>query len=140
MPERQLCTFRLAGLHVGIDIGRVQEVLTDPDVRPVPLASAAVVGLINLRGQILTVVDGRARLGLPPRESAGETHVILHEGGEAVSLVVDRDDEVIEIDPADLEAVPSTVNETIRAFTTGAYKLDDDLLLVLDVDLVLAAE
>lgn len=137
MAEQQLCTFRIGALRVGIDVGRVQEVLADPDVTPVPLAGSAIAGLLNLRGQILTVVDGRVRLGLPPRESPGRTHVILHEGAETVSLVVDADDEVVEIEHDGLEDVPTTVPEAIRACALGAYKLEHDLLIVLDVDLVL---
>lgn len=137
MAERQLCTFRLAGLRVGIDIGRVQEVLADPEVTPVPLAPLAIAGLLNLRGQIVTVIDGRSRLGLPPDDNVVGTHVILRNGGEIVSLVVDSDDEVVDIDSDQLEEVPTTVSETIRSCVSAAYMLDD-LLLVLDVDLVLA--
>lgn len=137
MAEAQLCTFRLAGLHVGIDIGSVQEVLADPDVTPVPFAPRAVAGLLNLRGQILTVVDGRARLELPTREAGGATHVILHHGSEIVTLVVDTDDEVVDIETDEIEDVPTTVSEIIRGCAIGAYKLDDDLLLVLDIDQVL---
>jgi len=137
VAEAQLCTFRLGGLHVGVDIGSVQEVLADPDVTPVPFAPPAVAGLLNLRGQILTVVDGRARLELPARDAGGGTHVILRHGSEIVSLVVDSDDEVVDIQTDAIEEVPTTVGEKIRACAIGAYKLEDDLLLVLDVDRVL---
>lgn len=116
----------------------MQEVLADPHVTPVPLAGSAIAGLLNLRGQILTVVDGRARLGLPPRDAPGGTHVILHGKGATVSMVVDADDEVVDIDSDALEEVPTTVSETIRACAVGAHELEHDLLIVLDVDLVLA--
>ena len=58
------CTFRVGGLLVGVDVERVQEVLHDPELTPVPLAHESVVGLLNLRGQIVTAIDARRRLGL----------------------------------------------------------------------------
>lgn len=138
MAERQLCTFRIGDLRVGIDVDRVQEVVADPAVTPVPLTDPAVAGLLNLRGQILTVIDGRARLGLDADGERGRTHVILHGKGEAVSLVVDADDEVVEIDEGALEEVPTTVSDAIRACAVGSHDLDGELLVVLDVDVVLA--
>lgn len=138
MAERRLCTFRLADLRIGIDVGRVQEVLADPHVTPVPLAGAAVAGLLNLRGQILTVIDGRARLGLPPRRGPGERHVILQAGGENVSFVVDADDEVVDIDGDAIEEMPTTVSESIRGCALGTYRMERDLVVLLDIDLVLA--
>ena len=140
MADLQLCTFRLAELLVGIDVHLVREVLADPDVTPVPLAPPGIAGLLNLRGQILTVVDGRARLGFATDASAGRTHVIVDDGGELMSMVVDRDDDVIDIDDDDLEEVPTTVGESIRTCATGAYKLDGELLVVLDVDAVFNPE
>jgi len=138
VADRQLCTFRIGDLRVGIDVDRVQEVLADPEITEVPLTDHAVVGLLNLRGQIITVVDGRARLGIAAGDAPGRTHVILYAEGESVSLVVDVDDEVVEIDESTIEAVPSTVSETIRAAATGAHDLDGELLVLLDVDVVVA--
>ena len=138
MAERQLCTFRIGDLNVGIDVERVQEVVAGPSVTAVPLAAHAIAGLINLRGQVLTVVDGRARLGLAPGDGGGRTHVILRADGEAVSLVVDADDEVVEIDEDAMEPVPTTVSEAIRACAVGAHERGDEMLIVLDVDAVVA--
>ena len=91
-----------------------------------------------MTGQILTVVDGRARLGLPARETnAGGTHVILRHGTEIVSLVVDSDEEVVDIEEDALEDVPTTVSDAIRSCSIGAHRLPEELLLVLDVDLAL---
>ena len=138
MADRRVCTFRLADLHVGIDIGRVREVLAAPEVTPVPLAAPAVTGLINLRGQILTVVDARARLSLPPGDGDRSTHVIVEHAGEAVSVVVDVDDEVVDVTAEDVEPVPTTVGEPIRRCAIGSYQLSPGLLIVLDVDILLA--
>jgi len=138
MADRRICSFGLAGLRIGIDIDRVREVLAAPEVTPVPLAAPAVTGLINLRGQILTVVDARARLSLPPRERGSSTHVIVEHAGEMISVVVDSDDEVIDVDAEDLEPVPTTVGEPIRRCASGSHQLPTGLLVVLDVDILLA--
>lgn len=138
MGERRICTFALAGLRIGFGIEHVREVLAAPDVTPVPLAPPAVVGLMNLRGRILTVVDARTRLGLPAGDHVRPTHVIVEHAGEVVSVVVDADDEVIDVDDAALGPVPTTVSEPIRLCATGAYQLSPGLLVVLDVDSLLA--
>lgn len=138
MADRRLCTFRLAGLRIGIDIDRIREVLADPEVTPVPLAPPSVTGLLNLRGQILTVVDARTRLSLPSVETDRAAHVIVEHGDEVVSLVVDDEDEVIDVDEDDLEPVPTTVSEAIRRCASGSYQLSPGLLVVLDVDILLA--
>jgi purine-binding chemotaxis protein CheW len=138
MADRRVCTFRLADLHVGIDIDRVREVLAAPAVTPVPLAPPAVSGLINLRGQILTVVDARARLSLPPASADRSTHVIVELAGEVVSVVVDTEDEVVDVVNDGLEPVPTTVGESIRRCASGSYQRSSGLLVVLDVDILLA--
>ncbi len=130
----QLCTFRLGDLFLGVDVLDVQEVLYQADVTTVPLSSAAVSGLINLRGQIATTVDLRTRLGV-----AGDfnlerpTHVVVKSAGESVSLIVDRVDDVIDVDPGLYEAPPDTMVGAAADLILGAYKLEDELLLILDV-------
>jgi purine-binding chemotaxis protein CheW len=138
MAERQLCTFRVGGLLIGLDIDRVQEVLSDPVITSVPLAPPAVAGLLNLRGQILAVIDGRARLGLPRGDVSFATHVIVRARRELVSLAVDTVDSVRFVDAVDIEDVPTTLSDAIRACAVGARPLDGDVLIVLDADLVLA--
>jgi len=99
----------------------------------VPLAATAVSGLINLRGQIVTAIDLRTRLGLPPR-SANERpmNVVVRDGDAAVSLLVDSIGDVLEVNDAAFERPPSTVRGSVRGLVLGAYKLTDNLLLVLD--------
>lgn len=129
----RVATFWAGGLLLGVDVTVVQEVLASSAVVPVPLAPAGVLGLLNLRGQLVTAVDARHRLGLPERSAgAAMVHVILRAADEVVSLVVDRAGEVVEVDPASHEDVPELVEESIRTLATAAYKLDHDLLLVLD--------
>jgi purine-binding chemotaxis protein CheW len=138
MVSTRLCTFHVGPLTLGVDISRVDEVLRERQLTPVPLADPCVVGLLNLRGRIITVIDARQRLGVAPDERQGSTHVVIRVGGEAISLLVDREGEVVDADDAAFEELPETVSPTIRRFVTGAYKLDGCLLLVLDPDSALA--
>ena len=138
MPRRY-CTFGVGGLLLGIDVERVQEVLRDQEITPVPLADPSVLGLLNLRGQIVTAIDARHRLGLAER-TAGQSvaHVIVRCADEAVSLAVDVEDEVVAVDDEAYEHVPDTLSQSIGSLLTGIYKLDAALLLVLDTDLAVS--
>ena len=131
----QLCTFRVDTLHFGVEVLKVQEVLRAQVMTRVPLSHDAVSGLINLRGQIVTAVDMRPRLGLPRAVGGdGLMNVIVRTADGAVSLLVDDIGDVIEADEKNLEEVPATVAPGIRALLTGVHKLDRQLLLVLDPD------
>ena len=132
----QYCTFELEGLLFGIDVTAVQEVIRYQPMTPVPLAPSMVVGLINLRGQIVTAIDLRARLELGPRENTQlpMNVVVRTDDSNAVSLLVDKIGDVIDVDPADFELPPDTVKGVARELIIGAYKLDGRLLLALDVN------
>lgn len=130
----QLCTFRLGDLFLGVDVLDVQEVLYHADVTAVPQAPEAVCGLINLRGQIATTVDLRARLGVDERTDPHRpTHVVVRSAGESVSLLVDVIGDVLHVDPDLYEPPPETMDEATADLILGAYKLEDELLLILDV-------
>lgn len=130
---QQLATFVLDGLHFGVDVQRVQEVIRHQDLTAVPLAPSVVRGLINLRGQIVTAIDLREKVGLPPREG-GEPpmNVVVRTDDSVVSLLVDEIDEVIEVNDADVEATPPTLTGALRDHVKGVYKLPQYLLLILD--------
>jgi purine-binding chemotaxis protein CheW len=132
-PSRQYSTFDVAGLYFGIDVLQVQEVLRRQDMTPVPLAPAVIEGLINLRGQIVTALDMRRRLGLAPRD-AGQTamNVVVRTEEGAVSLLVDEIGDVVEVDSASFERPPENLDPAIRDLVRGIHKLKDRLLLVLD--------
>ena len=132
---RSMATFWVDGLLFGVEIEHVQEVLRGQDVTPVPLAEDAIVGLLNLRGRLSAAVELRHCLGLRPRPPGdAPVHVVIRSDGEPVSLVVDREGEVVEVDDRSAEPVPETVSPTIRALITAAHQLDGPLLLVLDAD------
>jgi purine-binding chemotaxis protein CheW len=136
--SRQLCTFTVDDLYLGVDVMEVQEVIRYQEMTAVPLAPEVVRGLINLRGQIVTALDLRRMLELPPLEG-GElpTNVVIRDGAdEAVSLLVDQIGDVIDTDPDDFEPVPPTLSGPARELVLGAYKLPHALLLVLDTERV----
>jgi purine-binding chemotaxis protein CheW len=125
-------TVYVAEMTVGIDIRAVQEIVTYQEMTPVPLAPAAVAGLINLRGQIVTAIDLRSRLGLPARdEGARPSNVVVRFEERAVSLLVDRIGDVIGA-PSVPDPVPETLTGIARGLISGVHQLNDDLLLVLD--------
>jgi purine-binding chemotaxis protein CheW len=144
-PNRQFCTFYLDGFLFGVDVLKVQEVIRYQEMTRVPLASSVVRGLINLRGQIVTAIDLRSRLGLKDRPSdALPMNVVVRTEDGAVSLLVDEIGDVLEIDDTILETPPETLRGAARQIVTGVYKLKDRLLLVLDtgraVDVQAAAQ
>jgi purine-binding chemotaxis protein CheW len=131
----QLATFWLDGDLYGVEVEHVQEVLRSQSITRVPLAPPAVAGLINLRGQVVTAIELRERLGRPSRPEGTEAVVIvvrLH--GEAVSLLVDSIADVVDVHLRDFEAPPDTLDGSARELIRGAYKLDGHLLLALDVN------
>ena len=131
----QLATFWLDGDLYGVEVEHVQEVLRSQSITRVPLAPPAVAGLINLRGQVVTAIELRERLGRRPRPEGQEAVVIvvrLH--GEAVSLLVDSIADVVDVNVRDFEAPPDTLDGAARDLIRGAYKLSGQLLLALDVN------
>ena len=136
----QYATFLLDGLYFGIEVLKVQEVLRQQPTTPVPLAPPMVRGLINLRGQIVTVVDLRIRLGLSARDGEEPPmNVVVRTADGVVSLLVDAIDDVVEASADDFEAPPETVQARLHHLVRGVYKLPARLLLVLDVDQALAS-
>lgn len=130
----QLCTFHLGPLYLGIDVLDVREVLHQADVTTVPHADPAVEGLINLRGQIATTIDLRRRLELEELDpDTKPIHVVILSDGEPVTLLVDAIGDVVDVDPQTYEEPPSTMTGIARDLILGAYKLEDKLLLILDV-------
>jgi purine-binding chemotaxis protein CheW len=133
--EHQYCTFYVAGLYCGLDVLQVQEIIRYQEMTRVPLASAVVKGLINLRGQIVTAIDLRRRLELKDRP-AGEQplNVVVHTDDGAVSLLVDEIGDVLTVPEKAFERPPETLKGTARELIRGAYKLDGQLLLILDTE------
>src|SRR5262249_26109126 len=120
---------------------QVQEVIRTQQMTRVPLAPKAVRGLINLRGQIVTAIDLRERLGLPPLGADHDPmNVVVRTDDGAVSLLVDEIGDVLETDADEFEPVPETVTAFARELIRGVFKLPGRLLLILETERLLGLE
>jgi purine-binding chemotaxis protein CheW len=133
--NRHVCTFTLGDTLFGIDVPVIQEVLRPQAMTRVPLAPSMVRGLINLRGQIITAIDLRDRLGLPPAPAdVTGMNVVTRLQDETVSFLVDDVGEVLDLPADQFEDAPPTLSGALRDVTLGVYKLKDRLLLLLNVN------
>ena len=131
---QQFATFWLDGHLYGLEVEHVQEVLRAQSLTRVPQAPPAVAGLLNLRGQVVTAIELRERLGLPRRaEGQSAILIVVRLHGEVVSLLVDTIGDVVDVAGDDFELPPDTLDGAVRQLIRGAYKLDGQLLLALDV-------
>lgn len=133
--QHQYCTFFLDNQYFGIDVLKVQEIIRFQEMTRVPLAPSVIRGLINLRGQIVTAIDLRRRLELPNRP-AGQlpVNVVVQTDDGAVSLLVDEIGDVLEVPEAAFERPPDTLRGNSRELIRGAYKLENRLLLILNIE------
>lgn len=133
--SKKFATFFLNGLFFGIEVLKVQEVIRYQEMTRVPLAPRMIEGLINLRGRIVTAIDLRRRLEMPPR-AAGELpmNVVISSDDGAVSLLVDEIGDVVEVQDDIYERPPETLNGAARELIRGVYKLKERLLLILDTE------
>jgi purine-binding chemotaxis protein CheW len=131
----QYATFVVDDLFFGIDVLRVQEVLRYQEMTRIPLAPMVAEGLINLRGQIVTALDMRRRLGLSPRTANRlPMNLVVRTEEGPVSLLVDEIGDVLQLESSDFEPAPDNLAPAARELVQGVYKLKDRLLLVLDPD------
>ena len=139
--EQDFVTVVTAGQVFGLTLDRVRDVFVPRGLSPVPLAPPEVAGLLNLRGRIVTAVDLRRRLGLGPRNSATSPVAVgIEERGELYGLIVDEVGDVLRLPRTRREANPVNLDEHWADICDGVYQLDDGLMVVLDVDKVLAFE
>jgi purine-binding chemotaxis protein CheW len=135
----EFVTFTVGGNLFGVPVLRVQDTLIPDRIATVPLAPFEVRGSINLRGRIVTVIDMRARLGLPEegRPKGSGMGVTVESGSELYTLLVDSVGDVITL-PLELrEANLNTLDPLWRDLAGGTYRLEDDLMVVLEIDRVL---
>ena len=136
---RQYSTFRVADMFMGIELTQVQELLRYQEMTSVPLAPKAIEGLINLRGQIVTALDVRRILGLPPIESEDKLpmNIVIQSEGGPVSLLVDEICDVLDVPLEAPTPLPENMPALHRELIEGVYQLDSGLLLILDTHRVL---
>ena len=132
---RQFCTFYLDHLLFGVESQKIQEVVTYRELRPVPLAPPVVSGLMNLRGQVVVVLELRRQLELPERPSdMPPVCLVVHAASGTVCLLADEVGNVVEVEDATFEPSPETLSERLRSVILGVHKLEHQLMHVLDTD------
>jgi len=136
----EFVTVTIGDQWFGVPVMSVQDVLGPQKITHIPLAPPEVAGALNLRGRIVTALDMRRRLGLPPQDEESKSEsmsVVVDMGGELYSLIVDTVGEVLRLSIDDMEKPPATMEEGWREVCAGIFQLDGKLLLVIDVDRLL---
>lgn len=137
----QLVTFRLSSEEFGVDILKVQEIIRTMEITKVPRAPAFVEGVINLRGKVIPIIDLRRRFGLDSRDHDKHTRIIVIEiNNMIVGFVVDSVSEVLRIPANTVEPPPPVVSGLESEYISGVGKLEDRLLILLDLDRLLSGE
>jgi purine-binding chemotaxis protein CheW len=140
-PVIQLVTFRLKDETYGINVMQVQEVLRVSEIAPVPGAPGYVLGIINLRGNVVTVIDTRTRFGLPTTELDDASRIVIIESEQqVVGILVDSVAEVVELRQSEIDTAPSIGSEESSRYIQGVASRDHDLLIVVDLNKLLSDE
>ncbi|MBU4237174.1 MAG: chemotaxis protein CheW [Proteobacteria bacterium] len=137
----ELATFFVGDALCGMDILKIQEINKLMDMTKVPQAPSYVTGILNLRGQIVTIIDLGKKLGLGSTDTTlSSRNIIVSSPGEHVGLLVTRLSDVISADTAKIERAPANMGGIQGEFFSGVYKTDDKLIGILDVNKVLRIE
>ena len=137
----QLVSFRLAQEEYGIEITKVQEIILMGEITRVPQTPDYIKGLINLRSTVIPIVDLRLRFGLAQEEATDETRImVVNVAGKTIGIIVDAVSEVLRISHEQIAPPPPTVAGLGREYLTGLVKLENRLLILLDIDKILGQE
>ncbi|MDP6685958.1 MAG: chemotaxis protein CheW [Candidatus Omnitrophota bacterium] len=140
--EVQLVIFRLAKEEFGLDISHVREIIRLQDITPMPKSPEFIEGVINLRGQIIAVMDLVKKFGLKKADRTEKTRIIVSELKEnTLGLIVDEVPEVLRISEQDIDPTPEMIESQVNSdFIKGVGKLQDRLVILLNVDKILSRE
>lgn len=137
----QWVTFRLDNEKYGIRVMQVQEVLRMTEIAPVPGAPDYVLGIINLRGNVVTVIDSRKRFGLGEAEADDSTRIVIIEADKhVVGILVDSVAEVVDLSTSEIDAAPNVGNDDSSKYIQGVSSKDKELLILVDVNKLLSDE
>lgn len=137
-PILQWVTFKLAGETYGVNVMQVQEVLRYTEIAPVPGAPEYVMGIVNLRGNVVTVIDARFRFGLEPGEITDNTRIVILEAeSHVVGILVDSVAEVVYLRLSEIETAPNVGNEESARFIQGVCHKNSELLILIELDKLL---
>ncbi|RDE22437.1 chemotaxis protein CheW [Motiliproteus coralliicola] len=134
-PVLQYVTFRLEEETYGINVMQVQEVLRYSEIAPVPGAPTYVLGIINLRGNVVTVIDTRQRFGLMPADVTDNTRIVIIEvEKQVIGILVDAVSEVVYLNQSEIEKAPNVGTEESAKFIQGVCHKDEQLLILVELD------
>ncbi|MFW5427013.1 MAG: chemotaxis protein CheW [Methylophagaceae bacterium] len=140
-PILQWVTYQLENEVYGINVMQVQEVLRITEIAPVPGAPSYVLGIINLRGSVVTVIDTRSRFGLMPKETDDLSRIIIVEvNGNVIGMLVDSVAEVVYLHQSEIDSAPNVSNDDSSRFIQGVCSRENYLLIIVDVDKFLSEE
>lgn len=137
IASAEYVTVTIGSQLFGLPIGRVQDVFVLSQMTRVPLAPDDIAGVINLRGRIVTAIDLRQRLGVAGGTGRAPMAVGIESEGESYGLVIDAVGEVVKLSAEAVEPVPVNLDERLKRVASGVHRLDEALLVVLDVDRLL---
>ena len=134
----QVVSFRLGTEVYGVNIMIVQEIILLGRITQVPEVPSHVLGVINLRGNVIPIINLRGRFGMPEQEPTDETRiVVINVSGRTVGMVVDGVNEVLRLSREDISTTPSSLNEAGRDYVQGLARREDQLLILLDISRLL---
>lgn len=137
-PILQWVSFKLAGETYGVNVMQVQEVLRYTEIAPVPGAPQYVIGIVNLRGNVVTVIDARFRFGLPAGEVTDNTRIVILEADKhVIGILVDSVAEVVYLRQSEIETAPNVGNEESARFIQGVCHKNNELLILIELDKLL---
>jgi purine-binding chemotaxis protein CheW len=137
--QNQYVSFFVRDQLLGVPVNAVQEVLNPQSIARVPMAKPEIAGLLNLRGQIVTAIDLRKRLGLPERGDGQQSiNVVISHQGEPYSLLVDEVGDVINVSGDALQPSPQTLDSQWKRLVTGVFRLEKRLFVILNVPALLS--
>jgi purine-binding chemotaxis protein CheW len=140
-PVLQWVTCQLEDETYGINVMQVQEVLRLSEIAPVPGAPDYVIGIINLRGNVVTVIDTRRRFGLAPAESSESSRIIIIEANDnVIGMLVDSVAEVVYLHQSEIDTAPNVSSDDSSRFIQGVSSRDQQLLILIDVNKLLTEE
>lgn len=135
----QWVTFKLENETYGVNVMQVQEVLRYSDIAPVPGAPPYVLGIINLRGSVVTVIDTRSRFGLMPADVTDNTRVVIIESDkQVIGILVDSVAEVVYMKASEIELAPNVGTDESAKFIKGVCNRESELLILVDLDKLLS--
>jgi purine-binding chemotaxis protein CheW len=138
---KQLIGFLVGEEEYGLELLRVKEVIRMRQITWLPKAPSCVKGIINLRGDVIPIIDLRERFGLPTQEQTATTRVIVVDvEGKSVGMVVDAASQVVRVPADQFEPPPMVLGQTSRDFITSVGKVDDRLIIMIDVERILSVE